>query len=58
MRGELRTKLIPLVTSVYGFDPDTAKVTAVQKNRQLCKILKEKDAFLFQVSLILLMDVY
>jgi hypothetical protein len=49
MRGKLKTKLVPLVATTYGFDAaGTPKV--IKKNQQLHELLKRENWLAYRVS--------
>ncbi|KAI5985846.1 hypothetical protein EDD15DRAFT_2116152, partial [Pisolithus albus] len=49
VRGELKTKLRPLVEVMFGFHSSQSK-TAIKKNRSLAEVLKEGTNFAFKAS--------
>jgi hypothetical protein len=48
MRGELKTKLIPLVQNTYGFKP-SGSPGAIKHNRKLHDMLKSQNRLAFKV---------
>jgi hypothetical protein len=50
VRGELKTKVRPLVAAMYGFDSGIHK-KSVCKNCQLAESLKEKYGFVYKVGM-------
>ena len=48
MRGDLKNKVVPLVTTTYGFKNSSDKLD-IQHNREIYNTLKNNNSFMFQV---------
>jgi Domain of unknown function (DUF6532) len=50
MRGEVRTKVVPLVATTYGFNA-AGTPKAIRHNRELCELLKTSNGMVFKVCI-------